>query len=230
MTAKVAGLLYLISFIFSMCASVGASLIVDGDAASTAQNIRASEWLFRFGIVSWLIVFLCDVALSGLFYTLLKPVNKTLALVAAFFRLAMGAIFGLNLVSFSLALLALHGDAYLTAFSPAQLNSLALLFLNAQTYGFAFGLVFFSLHCFVLGYLIFQSGYFPRILGVLLMLAAASYLLNSFAQLLLPDYNSYTPFFLPVRVVLAFAGELSLTFWLLWKGVKVPQPATPLLA
>jgi len=104
--ARVAGFLYLIIIIAGIFAEVfiRSSLIVSGDAATTANNIMASEWLFRIGFVGDLVVFLCDVLVSLVFYILLKPVSKTLALLAAFFRLAMTAISGINLLNHFTAL------------------------------------------------------------------------------------------------------------------------------
>jgi len=98
-----------------------------------------------------------------------------------------------------------------------------LLFLNTFNNTWLIGLVFFGLHLFVLGYLIFKSGYIPRILGILLIVASIGYLIDSFANFLLPNYTEYKDIFLLVVVVPGIIGELSLTFWLLFKGAKIPD-------
>jgi len=168
--ARVAGILYLIIAIAAIFGPtfVRSNLIVPGDAATTANNIMASQSLFRAGIVSYLVIFLSEIVLSVLLYVLLKPVSKTLSLIAMVFRLAMTTIHGINLLNQFFALLLLSGAGYLTVFETDQLHTLVLLFLNAHEYGWWIGIVFFSLHVFLLGYLVFKSGYFPRILGVLL--------------------------------------------------------------
>jgi hypothetical protein len=81
-------------------------------------------------------------------------------------------------------------------------------------------LVFFGIHLFILGYLIFKSGFIPKILGILLIVASIGYLSDSFANFLLPNYNDYKDTFLMIVVIPGIIGELSLTYWLLFKGVR----------
>ena len=224
-TARIAGVLYLTIIIAGIFAEflVRQSLIVPGDATATAQNIRAAEGLFRLGIAADLIMMLSDVALALAFYLLLKPVSQALALLAAFFRLGQATILGLNLLNLFFVLQLLSGADYLTVFGPAQLEALVLLFLKGHTVGYSIGLVLFGLSLFVLGYLVFKSGYFPKILGVLLIVAASGYLIDSFAGFLLPDYDAYEAIFALVVFLPAFIGELSMAVWLLVKGVNSPQ-------
>ena len=133
-TAKIAGVLILIMTVFAPFSMlyVPSTLIVPGDAIATANNIMASESLFRISIVSDSVVFLIEIALVVLLYVLLKPVSETLSLVAAFSRLAMTVIQGLNLLNHFIPLLLLSGAGYLTVFEPEQLYALVLLFLNAH--------------------------------------------------------------------------------------------------
>jgi len=224
-TARVAGVLYLIIIIAGIFAEffVRQSLIVPGDATATASNIMASEGLFRVGIAGDLIMIMCDVALAVIFYVLLRPVSNSLALLAAFFRLAQATILGINLLNLFFVLQLLSGAGYLTVFGADQLPALILLFLNAHSIGYSIGLVFFGLSLFVLGYLVFKSGYFPRILGVFLLVAASGYLIDSFASFLLPTYEAYEATFALVVFLPAFIGELSMCLWLLLKGVKVQR-------
>ena len=219
--ARVAGFLYLIVFVAALFGPifVRSNLIVPGDAATTANNIMASESLFRAAIVSYLVIFLSEIVLSVVLYVLLKPVSKTLALVMMVFRLAMTAIHGINLLNQFFALLLLSGANYLTVFETDQLQALVLLFLDAHEYGWSIGIVFFSLHVFLLGYLVYKSGYFPRILGVLLILASLAYLIDGLAILILPSYE-VTPVFLAIPIA---AAELLFPLWLLIKGVDVEQ-------
>src|SRR5215213_710416 len=220
--ARVAGLLLLIVAIlgpFSVI-YVPSTLIVPGDAPATADNIRASEGLFRLGIVSDSLIFLIEIVLTALLYVLLRPVSRTLSLVAAFARLAMTIVQGINLLPYFTALLLVSGAGYLTVFEPAQSDALALLFLNAHGYGIFIWQLFFGLHLFVLGYLIFKSGYFPRILGTLMVLGSLGYLVDGYGNILFP--NNAEIFGVIVGVTSVF-GELPFFLWLLIKGVNVQR-------
>lgn len=222
-TARLAGfLLLLIAMLapFSIL-YLPSTLIVPGDAATTASNIVASDGLFRLGIVVDSVVILLEIVLIAILYVLLRPVNRTLALVAAFARLAMTVVMGVNLFN-SLGVLLLLSDAeYLTVFEPDQLDALVLLFLNLHESGIYIWQVFLGLHLVVLGYLVFKSGYFPRILGILLMVACLGYLMDSLG-ILLPSSEAIS-MVSPVLLVATVIGELSFTFWLLIKGVNVDQ-------
>jgi hypothetical protein len=222
-TTKVAGFGYLIIIVAGIFAElfVRSKLIVAGDAATTAHNIVNSEWLFRVSIVSDLIMLVCDVLVALALYVLLVPVNKSLALLATFFRLVHSAVYGITLLNLAFVVMLLSGADYLTVFAPDQLHALVLLFLNAHSYGYLIGLVFFGFHCFVLGYLVYKSGYFPRILGVLLVLASFGYLIDSFSNFLLPNYADYETIFLLIVAVPAIVGELSFCLWLSFKGVNM---------
>lgn len=224
-TARTAGLLYLIIFAAGIFGQfmVRSSLIVSGDAAATAENILASEGLFRLGIASDFIMILADVAIGLLFYVLLRPVNQGLALLAAFFRLAQAAVLGINLLNLFFALQFVGGADYLGVFDADQSNALALMFLDGHAIGYRIGLVFFGLSIMVLGYLLVKSGYFPKILGIGLMIAAVGYLTDSFAYTLMPNYDDYEAVFSTVVFTPAVIAELALGLWLLFKGVNVQQ-------
>ena len=173
--ARVAGFGYLIVFILAGFANSIAfeNLIVPGDAATTANNIIANESLFRFGIAGWVIVLAFDAVVAWALYVLLKPVSRSLSLLAAWFRLVFVAIFASALVNLSSVLQLFSGADYLTVFEPSQLHAQAMLFLNTYEYGVTISFVFFGIHIFVLGYLIFKSGYIPKILGVFLIVCSA---------------------------------------------------------
>lgn len=221
--ARVAGSGYLIVFLAALLAQffVLQRLIVRGDAAATANAILANELLFRIGIAGWLIVLLCDVVVAWALYVFLKPVNKSLSLLAAWFRLIYTTIHGSAMLYLLFALVLLSSADYLTVFETDQLYALALLLLNGRNYGFLIGLVFFGLHLLILGYLVFKSGYIPRILGVLLLIAASGYLVDSFANILLSNYTDYEALFLPLVAIPSVIAELGLCLWLLLKGSKV---------
>jgi hypothetical protein len=223
--ARIAGAGYLVIIVSGIFAEffVRQSLLVPGDAAATAGNILASASLYRWGMAGDLIMLLADVVVALALFFLFREVSKSLALLAAFLRLAQGAVLGANLLNVYVPLLLLgSGGRYLGAFDPEQLNALALLHLNAHAYGYAIGLVFFGVHCLVLGYLVLKSRYVPRILGALLLLAAFGYLIDSFARTLLSNYAAYENVLGMVVLIPAFVGELAFALWLLIRGVTVP--------
>ena len=214
--ARITGALYLsLAFLgpFGML-YVPQTLIIPGDAAATAVNITASNGLFRAGMTSDALVFLIEIVLTVLLYVLLKPVNKTLSLVAAFSRLSMTIIQGINLLNYFFVLLLLSGAAYLSAFTAPQLQSLVLLFLSAhEMVAFIWGL-FFGLHLLALGYLVIKSGYISAIPGFLLIIAALCYLSQSFGNILLPQYKE-----LFSSIAMLSMVEIVFPLWILIKGI-----------
>ena len=220
--ARVAGFLLLFVAIIAPFSQlyVPSTLIVPGDATATANNIGASGWVFHLGIVSDSLVFLIEIVLCVLLYVLLRPVSRTLSLVAAFARLAMTVVMGINLLPYFIALLLVSGAGYLTVFEPDQLAAVALVFLNAHGYGIFIWQLFFGFHLAVLGYLIFKSGYFPKILGVLMVFAAFGYLIDAYGNILLPNYAET---FGLIAGVGALIGELPFFLWLAIKGVNVQR-------
>ncbi|MFZ0548058.1 MAG: DUF4386 domain-containing protein [Candidatus Promineifilaceae bacterium] len=217
--ARIAGVLYLIITIAAVFAHMYMpdQLIVAGDAAKTAENILASESLFKFGgIGAELVILLSEVMLSILLYYLLKPVNQTLSLIAAVSRLAMTTIHGLNLLNYFFVLQLLKGGDFLSTFEPNQIHALMNLFLDAHSYGFTIGIAFLVPHVLILGYLIFKSGYFPKLLGVLFLLAGIGYLVDTTGLLFLPSYQT-TPGIIAMVIAIA---EIAFPIWLLVKGVN----------
>ncbi len=213
--ARLAGVLYLIITVAAIVAHmyVPSTLIVPDDTAATVANITASEDLFRMGgIGAELIVLLSEVVLTIVLYVLFKPVNRTLSLLAAVSRLMMTAVHGVNLLNYAFVLLIING----TGFDVAQSNALVAMFLDAHTFGFTIGIAFLVIHVFALGVLIYQSGYFPRVLGVLFLIAGFGYLFDTIGLLFI---NSYTT--TPDVIAMAIAGaELIFPLWLLVKGVN----------
>jgi hypothetical protein len=139
-------------------------------------------------------------------------VSRPLALFATFINLIQTAVLAANKLNLLVPLFLLDS----TAFPIEQRDALAYLAIKAHGYGFAIGLVFFGVACLVRGHLIFRSGYIPKPLGVMLWLAGASYLINSFALLIAP---SVATAMFPAVLVPAFVGELSLCVWMIAKGV-----------
>jgi hypothetical protein len=220
--SRIGGVLYLIIIVVGLFgeAFVRNRLIVSGDAAATAANIRSMESLWRFGIAAEFFLEICTVALALIFFVLLRPVSRDLALLAVFFNLVSLAVEAAATLNLGAALFPLGNAGYLTAFQPEQLYAMATLSVKSHSYGFGVALIFFGCECLVLGYLIFRSGYLPKALGVLMQIAGMSYLTNSFALLLAPNIANGL---FPAILVPAFVGEASLCLWLLVKGVNVAK-------
>jgi hypothetical protein len=222
-TARVAGLLYLIFIVFAFLGGfLHSSLIVPGDAAETAHNIMANEWQFRSSFVINLIYQTCFVLLAWALYVLLTPVNKNLALLFVLCTLVAVAIHCINLLIQYAALELLSGASYLTVFEADELHAQVMLFLNLHNHGILIAQIFWGLWLLPLGYLVYKSGFFPRILGVLLMIGCFGYLIDFLQYFLFPIYEVITYPGLAVATI----AEFSLCGWLLIKGVKTQQPAT----
>ena len=221
-TAHVTGILYLVIFFANLFVFmfVSGSLNVAGDATTTAANIRASESLYRSGVVSYLIVFLSEIGTTILLYKLLTPVNKTLALMMMATRLMQAAVHAANLINFIFPLILLNGGDYLTSFAPDQINSLVLLFTDVHYYGVLVSEAFFAVSLFLLGYLVYKSELFPGILGIMLAIAGAGYVLDSFGIFLMPQHQAL---FANIMIAPAIIAELSFTLWLLIKGIRTPK-------
>lgn len=217
--ARSAGLLYLVIIVLGLTGElvVRSGIVAVGDAAATAANIRAAEGLFRFGFVADSVMLLADIALAVLLYVLLRPVNRTLALLAMCFRLVQAAIIGGNLLHYHAALLALAGPPYGLAFPPEQLAAIAALFLDLHSHGYDLGLLPFGINCLLLGYLVHRSGFLPRTLGVLLAAAGVVYLVGSYTRFLFPaQVEAVAPIYL-----VAIVAESAMCLWLLLRGVNV---------
>jgi len=216
--ARIGAVLYLIIIAAGINGElfVRGSIVVSGDAAATARNLVASSALWRAGIAGDLVMHLCDVGLMLVFYVLLRPVSRNLALLAILFNLIQTAVLVANKLNLLLPLFLLGDARYLDAFTPQQLQALSYVSLRTHDYGFGFGLMFFGAECLVVGYLIFRSGYFPRALGILMQVAGACYLANSFALVVSPPLASRL---FPLILLPPFVAELSLALWLLVKGV-----------
>jgi hypothetical protein len=220
--ARTGGIAYLIIIVAGIFGEIFVrnSLIVSGNAAATASHIMASPVLWRMGIAVDLIMHLCDVVLMVVFYVLLRPVSKNLVLMAILFNLVQTAVLVANKLNLLMPLFLLGDADYLKAFSPEQLQALAYISLKMHGYGFAVGLLFFGAECLILGYLIFKSGFLPKIIGTLIEIAGLCYLINSFVMILAPVWADRL---FPITMVPAFVGELSLCLWLLVKGVHVSK-------
>lgn len=216
--ARVAGILYLslvplafLGFPYGL-----SRLFVPGDAAATAQNILSSEALFRLSIVINLLGAIINVFVALALYRLLQPVNKSMASLMVILLLLSVPIGMLNELNHVAILLLLSNADYLKVFTASQLQALVLLFHDLHNYGLSIAQPFWGLWLFPMGYLVFKSGFLPRILGILLIVGCFGWLTVSLSAFLLPNYKVE---FLSVTAI----GEVLFPLWLLAKGVNVDQ-------
>src|SRR5258707_4339150 len=212
--ARITGTLYLLTILTGIFSAgyVSGKLVVNGDATATAANILAHRGLFQLGFAVYLIEMACQVAITALFYDLLKPAGRSISLVAAFLGLTGCIIKTFSRVFFIAPLFILGGAHYLTVFSAEQLQALALLFLKVNDRGAGIALVFFGFYAILTGYLTIRSTFLPWILGVLGMFGGSGWL--SFLYLPL-GYRLF-----PSIAALGILGAASLILWLLVFGVN----------
>jgi hypothetical protein len=223
-TARMAGFLYLMFLVTLIFAedAVRSKLIVFGDSTATANNIMASEGLFRIGFMSDLLSAVFFLLSAWALYVLLKPVDKNLALLFVLLILGGVAIQCINMLNQFAALLLLSGADYLKVFQADQLQALAMLFLNLYKNGFIIAQVFYGAWLLPLGYLVFKSGFLPRILGILLMIDCFGVLIWFFQFFLFPGYEVITY----PGLIVSLIAEFSLALWLLIMGAKDQKPAS----
>ena len=220
-TARIAGLMYLGVIIFGILSQViRMGFIVHGDAATTANNIMANEMQFLGTNVLWLISEMFLLLLGLALYVLLKPVNKNLATLMMLFVAVGVAIESINTLNLFNAVHLLNSADYLSVFSADQLNTQMMFYLGSWEAGYSIAAIMsFGPWLIPLGYLFYESGYFPRMLGIIAVLAGIGILIEGFQHLLLPGLEVIS---LPAGVVAAI-GEFAICGWLLLIGVKTSK-------
>ena len=217
--ARAAGILILLSIVFGTWgeAYVPSKLIVSGDAAATAQNILASPLLFRTGFAAYLIEAICDVALALVFYVLLWPVDRNLALLSAFLGIVATVTYAFAECFYFAPSLLLSGADYLKTFTTEQLDTLALLSMKLFDRIAGIFIGFYGLATLLRGYLIYRSGYLPRTLGILFVIGGTAFVVQNFLIVLAPAYASGL-----LLVLMAPAG-IAMMAWLLVRGLNMEK-------
>ena len=218
--ARAGGALYLVIIVLGLFAEmfVRNQIIVPGDAAATVMRMTYAEPIWRYGIVAELLAAFCTTGLAMIYFVLLNPVSRPLNLLATFFRMVGVAVQVSAVLFLVVALFPLGSSAVFTALAPEVRNALVSLAIRAHSHGFSVALMFTGCTFLVHGYLIRKSLFLPRVLGVLIQIAGVCYLANGFAVIVAPAIvgRLFPVLFGPVIV-----AELSLSLWLLVKGVNV---------
>ena len=218
--ARAAGVFYLIIFTFGLFSElyVRGTLVDPASPAATAANITDSEGLFRLGFAADTVMVLSDVAVAVLIYVLLRPVSRTLSALAAAFRLTQAAVLGSILLAHFAALIVLDPTGPGAGLATDDRDALVGLAMEAHSYGYLIGLVFFAAHLLLLAYLLIKSSWFPSWLGVILGVAGVGYAADSFGFFLVSGYDGTLS---PVLLAPAVIAEFSMIAWLLVKGVRL---------
>jgi len=220
--ARIGGALYLVIIVLGIFgqAFVRERLVVAGDAEATAANIIAHESLWRLSVTGELAYLTFGLVLGWVLYVLLKPVSRNIALLGLLFNTVAVAVEVPARFQLLAALSYLSDAPYLQALEPQQLHALAYHAVRMHDFGFSISLFFFAGVCLAFGFLIFRSGYLPRVIGVAMQVAGVCYVVNTFAFLLSPPLSAklYPTILVPVLI-----AEASLCVWLLVKGVDVAK-------
>ena len=221
---RFAGLLYVLVSIVGFFAMgyVPNKLIVYGNAAATANNILASETLFRLGIAGALIGQAGFILVALALYDLLKGVNQRHASLMVLLIVVSVPIAFLNELNSIAALVLMRGSDFLSILEKPQRDALAMLFLKLHGQGFVVSELFWGLWVFPLGLLVYRSRFLPRFLGVWLVFAGFAWVILSLMGILLPQYQDKVNTFLQPAIV----GEIAFMLWLLIRGAKPQALAT----
>jgi Domain of unknown function (DUF4386) len=218
--ARIAGAMYFAIVLLGAFGElvVRGSWVIAGDATATANAIASSLSLWRWGIAGDLLMHVLDIPVIVVMYVLLRRVNKDLALFATAINLIQTAVLAANKLNLVVPILLMDNAIAMKSFSPEQLHALAYAAIQAHSYGFGIGLIFFGVACVARGWLIFHSGFLPKFLGVLLAIAGLCYLINSFALLLAPSIASLL---FPAILLPPLIAESLLALWMMVKGVDL---------
>jgi len=228
--ARMAGLLLLVSIVAGgFGEGYAPSVLVHGnDAPATVAALRAQESLFRLSFAAYLVEAACDIPIALIFYILLRPISRGLALLAAFFGILSTSTYAIcELFYFALPHLLLSDAEYLRTFTSDQIATLTLLSLKFFSYGAGLFLVFYGIGWIIRGWLMIRSGYLPSLLGVLMIVGGLGFVTRTFTGVIAPQYAS------PIMLLLMAPGGVLLSLWLLVRGVnqakwdaKVTPPAS----
>lgn len=216
--ARIAGLLYLIVIICGVFAElvVRAKLFDIQDTGATVSNIQSSEFLFRLSFVSDLMMQTSYFFLPMVLFLLFKKVNKPAASAMVLSVTVAVAIMCTNMLNHYAPLQLLSNVKYLNGFSAEQLHTQVMFYLDLHNKGYHIAQIFFGIWLLPLGYLVYQSGMFPKIIGIFLMVGCFGYLADFIVFFLFPDAKNIAE----LLTIPADLGEISFCLYLLIKGIR----------
>ncbi|MDF2713367.1 MAG: hypothetical protein K0R28_292 [Paenibacillus sp.] len=198
------------------------SLVVQGEASTTYNNLVSSTHLFQAEILGWVIIAIADILVAWAFYVFLQPINKSLSLLGAWLRLIYTAILGMAILCLIIVLLLSSQTSYISSFTIEQIQAIMMLFLDAFESMWSIGLIVFGGHLMVVGYLACKSDRIPKVIGILLLLASIGYMVIHLGETFAPQYDGAISILNLVFMVPMIAGELGFGIWLLIRGGMKP--------
>jgi len=196
--------------------SIFPKLIDSENAMKTAENIINNKHLFSVAIFLILLTLIADIVASWALYIFLKPVNKSLSLLTAWFRLMYTAMYFIALYNLLEVLSIIKSTEYLNNTGIGQINDSILIQINTFRVEGSFGLIIFGIYLILLGYLVYKASYIPKIFGIILFIAGLSWIIDKLSSFLFPEINTQFLFILTM-------GELIFMFWLLIKGSRIKK-------
>ncbi|MCB9207506.1 MAG: DUF4386 domain-containing protein [Ignavibacteriales bacterium] len=196
------------------------SLFVETDAIITAQNIKSNLTLFRAGTIAWIIILICDVFASWGLYNLLKPVDKSLALLMSWLRLIYSAILGAAIINLIKVIVLINSNLHINTLGIENFTTEVYFNMGVFYETWSYGLILFSLHILILGYLSYKSRYIPKYFSVLLMLAFVGYFITNVSNLMFTDYKEYKTI-IEMIFIIPMLSEVAFAIWLLISRAKL---------
>ncbi len=194
------------------------SLVVKGDASTTFINIMASSGLFKAEILGWLIILICDIVAAWAIYLFMKPLNKNLSLLGAWLRLSYATILGIAITNLIYVLLLTTDSQYSSIWTINQLQANMMLSLQAFESIWSIGLIIFGGHLLIIAIVALQSDQIPRIISILILIAAIGYLVVHLSSSFFNQYDEIISLIEMIFIVPMTVGELGFGLWLLFRG------------
>ncbi len=212
--AVIAGLAYILDPVAYAELSLYPKVVIPNNVAQTVHNVEAMGGLFMAAILCYLVDFILDLVAAWALYILLRPVNKALSLLTAMFRVVYTVLGLFGVLQLALVYRLIHGPYYAAAFGAKELQAQVQMLIDSFRYGWGFSLIIFGIHLVLLGYLIYRSGYIPKLLGIILAALGIGWIAAELRPYLYPAAN-FNWF-----LVVAFA-EILLPLWLLTMGWRI---------
>lgn len=191
-------------------------LVNPNSALETANNITNNLFLFNVAIFLIFITIVADIVVAWAFYVFLKPVNKSLSLLTAWFRLIYTGVYLVAVTNLIKVFTLTKGNSYLISNSKEQISELMLFYIKSYKYEWFFGLILFGIYLIILGFLVLKASYIPKIMGWLLVIAGLGYVVGHLKVFFYPNLDTSFSMFTAL-------GELIFMLWLLIRGSRIKE-------